>query len=67
MKPVEALLAPIARKVFLRSFLGSLDQDAARQAIPAAVAHRLTDRNMSEKERGRMRALAQWASSIKVT
>jgi len=66
MKPVEALLAPIVRRVFLRSFLGSLDQAAARQAIPAAVAHRLTDRNMSETERGRMRSLAQWASNVNV-
>jgi aminoglycoside phosphotransferase (APT) family kinase protein len=58
---VEALLAPIARKIFLRSFLGSLDRPAARRAIPAAVAHRLTDRNMSEGERRRMRALADRA------
>ncbi len=64
LNPVEALLAPIARKVFLRSFLGLLDQEAARRAIPAAVAHRLTDRNMTEKERDRMRAIAQWASGV---
>jgi aminoglycoside phosphotransferase (APT) family kinase protein len=59
---VEALLAPLARKIFLRSFLRCLDRESARQAIPAAVAHRLTDRNMTEQERERMRALAQWAA-----
>ena len=61
---LEALLAPIARRLFLRSFLQSLDQEAARQAIPAAVAHRLSDRNMSDNERERMRAIAHWASSL---
>ena len=59
---VERFLAPLARRVFLRTFLGALDRDAARQAIPAAVEHRLHDRNMSESERDRMRALAEWAS-----
>jgi streptomycin 6-kinase len=63
MNPIEARLAPIARKVFLRSFLRPLDRDAARNAIPAAVEHRLTDRNMSEAEHARMRALAEWAVS----
>jgi hypothetical protein len=67
LKRIEALLAPIARKVFLRSFLASLDQEAARQAIPAAVAHRLTDPNMSETERRRMWALARWASNVTAT
>jgi aminoglycoside phosphotransferase (APT) family kinase protein len=62
LNPVEAFLAPIARKLFLRSFLGPLDRDAARRAIPAAVAHRLTDRNMSPQEHTRMRALADWAA-----
>lgn len=61
LNPIEARLAPIARKLFLRSFLRPLDRDAARQAIPAAVAHRLTDRNMSPHERTRMQALATWA------
>lgn len=59
LKRVEALVAPIFRKVFLRSFLGPLDREAARRAIPAAVAHRLTDPNMSPAERTRMRALAE--------
>jgi tRNA A-37 threonylcarbamoyl transferase component Bud32 len=60
---IEALFAPLARKIFLRSFLRGLDRESARQAIPAAVAHRLADRNMTEPERERMRALARWATS----
>lgn len=61
---LERMLAPIARKIFLRRFLATLDRDAARRAIPAAVAHRLTDRNMSPVERDRMRKLAEWASNL---
>jgi serine/threonine protein kinase len=63
LNPIEARLAPIARKLFVRSFLAGLDREAARRAIPAAVEHRLTDRNMSEAEGHRMRALAAWATS----
>jgi len=63
LNPIEARLAPIARRLFLRSFLGPLDRDAARRAIPAAVAHRLTDRNMSASERRRMHDLATWAAA----
>lgn len=67
VKRIEALFAPLARKVFLRSFLASLDREAARRAIPAAVAHRLTDPHMSEAERRRMRKLAQRASRVTLT
>jgi aminoglycoside phosphotransferase (APT) family kinase protein len=63
LHPVEALFAPLARKLFLRSFLRPFDRAAVRRAIPAAVAHRLTDRNMSHRERSRMRALADRAST----
>jgi aminoglycoside phosphotransferase (APT) family kinase protein len=59
---VEALLAPVARKLFLRAFLHGLDREAARRAVPAAVAHRLGDPNMSPSERQRMQALARWAA-----
>ena len=59
---IERLLAPVARKLFLRAFLRDLDRDAARRAIPAAVAHRLTDRNMSPTEHARMKQLAAWAT-----
>jgi aminoglycoside phosphotransferase (APT) family kinase protein len=64
LNPIERRLAPLARRILLRSFLGGLDRDAARRAIPAAVEHRLTDRNMSPTERERMRRLAHWASNV---
>jgi aminoglycoside phosphotransferase (APT) family kinase protein len=57
-------VAPVARRIFLRSFLAGVDREAARAAIPAAVAHRLTDRNHTDGERARMRALAQRASNL---
>jgi aminoglycoside phosphotransferase (APT) family kinase protein len=63
LRRIEALLAPLARKLFLHSFLGELDRQSARRAIPAVVAHRLADRNMTERERERMRAMARWAST----
>ncbi|HEX4906876.1 MAG TPA: phosphotransferase [Acidimicrobiales bacterium] len=61
---IEKLLAPLARRLFLRGFLGALDRGAARRAIPAAVEHRLTDRNHRPEEHERMRALAAWASNV---
>lgn len=54
--------ATLGRRLFLRLFLRSFDRDEARAAIPAAVEHRLSDRNMSERERRRMRRMAAWAS-----
>ena len=56
-------LAAVARKIFLRNFLGELDADAARAVIPAAVEHRLVDRNMTEAEKERMRRLSAWSAS----
>ena len=64
LNAIERVLAPLARGFFLRSFLGGLDRDAARRAIPAAVEHRLTDRNHRPVEHERMRALAAWASNV---
>jgi aminoglycoside phosphotransferase (APT) family kinase protein len=64
MSGIDRFIVPIGRRVFLRSFLGRVDRDAARRAIPAAVEHRLTDRNMSPEEHERMRALAAWASNV---
>lgn len=61
---IERRLAPIARHIFLRNFLRGLDREAARRAIPAAVGHRLTDRNMSPTEHDRMRKLAAWAYNV---
>ena len=59
---IDRVLVPIGRRVMLRAFLSRVDRDAARRAIPAAVEYRLTDRNMSDEERARMRRLAAWAS-----
>jgi aminoglycoside phosphotransferase (APT) family kinase protein len=61
LPPHERLLAPLARRLFLRSFLGALDRDAARRAIPAVVEHRRRDRNMAPGEVARMEELAAWA------
>jgi aminoglycoside phosphotransferase (APT) family kinase protein len=55
--------AELGRDLFLGWFLSAADRDAARQAIPAAVAHRLTDRNHTPEERARMQTLADWARS----
>ena len=56
------LAATLGRRLFLRQFLRGFDRDEIRAAIPAAVEHRLSDRNMSEGERRRMRRMADWAS-----
>jgi hypothetical protein len=64
LNPIERRLAPLARRLLLRGFLRGVDREAARRAIPAAVEHRLTDRNMSPSERERMRKLADWASNV---
>lgn len=58
---LQALVAPVLRRQLLRSFLGHSDAAAARAALPAATAHRLTDPNMGEGERRRMQELARWA------
>jgi aminoglycoside phosphotransferase (APT) family kinase protein len=60
---VDRFIIPIGRRVMLRSFLSRVDTAAARRAIPAAVDHRLTDRNVSPDERARMRRFAAWASN----
>jgi aminoglycoside phosphotransferase (APT) family kinase protein len=62
MGGVDRFIVPIGRRIFLRAFLSRVDTVAARRAIPAAVDHRLTDRNMSPEEHARMRKLAAWAS-----
>jgi aminoglycoside phosphotransferase (APT) family kinase protein len=64
VKGFERLALPLFRRLFLRMFLAGVDRDAARRAIPAAVAHRLTDRNHTPEEHERMRALAEWASTF---
>jgi aminoglycoside phosphotransferase (APT) family kinase protein len=64
LQGIDRVNVPIGRRVFLRSFLSRVDRDAARRAIPAAVEHRLTDRNHRADEHERMRALAAWASNV---
>jgi len=59
----DRLLAAVGRRFFLRGFLRATDRDAARAAIPAAVEHRLGDRNMTEGEKARMRRMAERAAS----
>jgi aminoglycoside phosphotransferase (APT) family kinase protein len=59
MRGLDRVLVPVGRRVLLHAFLGRVDRDAARVAVPAAVAHRLTDRNMSDGERDRLRRFAQ--------
>jgi aminoglycoside phosphotransferase (APT) family kinase protein len=57
----DRTLAALGRRFFLRGFLQACDREAARAAIPAAVEHRLADRNMSEGEKARMRRMAEEA------
>ena len=61
---LDRLVVPLGRRVMLRAFLRCVDATAARRAIPAAVEHRLTDRNMSPDERDRMRRFAEWAADV---
>lgn len=58
---LDRVLVPLGRRLLLRSFLRAVDADAARRAIPAVVAARLDDPNMSATERDRMSALSAWA------
>src|SRR5829696_8955337 len=62
MSGIDRFIVPVGRRILLHAFLSRVDTVAARQAIPAAVEHRLTDRNMSPQEQARMRKLAVWAA-----
>lgn len=55
---LERAVADLGRRVLLRAFIREFDRDAARQAIPAVVDHRLTDRNMTDREGRLMRRFA---------
>ena len=63
MSGIDRVIVPVGRRLLLRAFLSRVDKVAARRAIPAAVDHRLTDRNMSTGEHARMRKLAAWAAN----
>lgn len=56
------LTAGLGRRLFLRHFLRGFDRDEIRAAVPAAVRHRMADRNMTDGERRRMQRMAEWAS-----
>jgi len=58
MSGIDRFIVPIGRRILLRAFLSRVDIVAARRAIPAAVANRLTDPNMSDDEKARMRQSA---------
>ena len=56
---VDRALASIGRGLLLRTFLASLDRDAALGAMPALVEWRLGDRNHTDAERERLRRLVR--------
>jgi len=60
----QRLVVPLARRLFLRAFLGGVDVTVARRALAAAVQHRSSDHNMSAAEIDRMRAFAARASNV---
>lgn len=53
-QPLQRLAAAVGRRSFIGAFLGEVDVHAARRALPAAVANRVEDPNMSAAERERM-------------
>lgn len=59
---LDRIVVPIGRRIMLRAFLSRVDKDAARRALPAAVEHRRTDRNLTPAELARMDKLATWAA-----
>ena len=59
---LDRIIVPIGRRIMLSAFLGRVDKDAARRAIPAAVDHRRTDPNMTPAELTRMDNFAAWAA-----
>ena len=64
LNAAERVLAPLARRMLLRAFLGGVDADAARALLPVVAEHRAQDPNMSPAEVDRMRALAARASNV---
>ena len=64
VRGIDRVIVPIGRRILLRAFLSRVDTVTARLAIPVAVEHRLTDRNMSPEEQARMRELAEWATNV---
>jgi hypothetical protein len=56
---LDRALVAIGRGLLLRTFLASVDRDAAQRAMPAVVEWRAQDRNHTEAERRRIRRLAR--------
>ena len=56
--PVAALVVPVGRRLFLRGFLDGVDRAAAARAMPAVVRERMSDPNISDTEKRRMKRLA---------
>ena len=57
-KGLDKLLTSLGRGYLLREFLKRLDRDAATRVMKPLVEWRNADRNMSEKEKARLNALA---------
>jgi len=57
--PVMRLLAKRGRAALIGAFLGRVDVDAARRALPSVVEWKVTDPNMSPAECAVMRSLAE--------
>src|SRR5688572_4905981 len=54
---IGATVDNLGARAFTRLFLRHLDREAARRALPEAVAYRLADPNVTDAERARVRRL----------
>jgi aminoglycoside phosphotransferase (APT) family kinase protein len=54
---ISASVANLGARAFTRRFLRHVDREAARRALPEAVAYRLADPSLTEAERARVRRL----------
>lgn len=54
---IGATVPNLGARAFTRLFLRNVDREAARRALPAAVAYRLGDPNVTDAERARVRRL----------
>jgi aminoglycoside phosphotransferase (APT) family kinase protein len=54
---IGASIDDLGARAFTRLFLRHVDRDAARRALPEAVAYRLADANVTDEERARVRRL----------
>jgi aminoglycoside phosphotransferase (APT) family kinase protein len=54
---IDRAVAAVFRSLFVGTFLRNFELEAVRAALPLALENRSHDRNMSEEELGKMRAL----------